>query len=181
MPPGYRFDWDANAIAAAVLSKSTWAVLALTLQIEVFVQVHYRESIDPDGSLSALFKDIFLYHWKEESQHVILDSLELRRVDAALTAEARDTAVNELLDLVAAVDGILQSQAKADGDYFAATCRRMLRADQIADVERLLRKAYRWQYIQSGMRHSSFKQVIDSLTTPDQQARIAAVLDRLRD
>src|SRR5580765_2704427 len=66
LPDGYRFDVDANAVAHAVLGKSTWAVLALTLDIELFTQLHYVESIRPDAELSGLFKDVFLYHWKEE-------------------------------------------------------------------------------------------------------------------
>jgi hypothetical protein len=70
-----------------VLGKSTWAVLALTLDIELFTQAHYRQSIDPDAELSELFKDVFLYHWKEECQHALLDELEFRRHDAALTAD----------------------------------------------------------------------------------------------
>jgi hypothetical protein len=56
-----------------VLGKSSWAVLALTLLIELFTQSHYRESIREDADLSELFKDVFLFHWKEESQHAILD------------------------------------------------------------------------------------------------------------
>lgn len=47
-----RFDEDfkpqPNDVANAVLSKSTWAVLGLTLDIELFTQAHYRSSIDPD-------------------------------------------------------------------------------------------------------------------------------------
>jgi hypothetical protein len=84
------------------------------LDIELFTQLHYRQSIDPDTELSELFKDVFLYHWKEESQHAILDELEWMRHDAGLTAEQRDRAVDEFMELVAAVDGILQNQAKAD-------------------------------------------------------------------
>jgi DNA-binding Lrp family transcriptional regulator len=45
LPEGYRFDVDPNAVAHAVLGKSTWAVLALTLDIELFTQLHYRQSI----------------------------------------------------------------------------------------------------------------------------------------
>ena len=123
LPAGYRFDVDPNAVARAVLGKSTWAVLALTLDIELFTQLHYRQSIEPDAELSELFKDVFLYHWKEESQHAILDELEWVRHDAGLTAEQRDRAVDEFIELVAAVDGILQAQAKADAGYFAATLR----------------------------------------------------------
>jgi hypothetical protein len=123
LPAGYRFDADPNAVAHAVLGKSTWAVLALTLDIELFTQLHYRQSIEPDAEVSDLFKDVFLYHWKEESQHAILDELEWVRHDAGLTAEDRDWAVDEFIELVAAVDGILQAQAKADASYFVATCR----------------------------------------------------------
>src|SRR5262250_751866 len=48
LPDGYRFDVDPNGVAHAVLGKSTWAVLALTLDIELFTQLHYRESIEHD-------------------------------------------------------------------------------------------------------------------------------------
>ena len=120
LPAGYRFDFDADAVAHAVLGKSTWSVLALTLDIELFTQLHYRQSIDPDTELSELFKDVFLFHWKEESQHAILDELEWLRHDAGLTAEERDRAVDDFIDLVGAVDGILRGQAKAD----AGTSRR---------------------------------------------------------
>ena len=86
LPDGYRFDIDPNGVAHAVLGKSTWAVFALTLDIELFTQLHYRQSIDPDAELSELFKDVFLFHWREESQHAILDELEWMRHDAGLTA-----------------------------------------------------------------------------------------------
>jgi hypothetical protein len=118
LPAGYRFDVDHNAVAHAVLGKSTWAVLALTLDIELFTQLHYRQSIDADPELSEVFKDVFLFHWREESQHAILDELEWVRHDAGLKAEERDSAVGEFIELVAALDGILQAQAKADGSYF---------------------------------------------------------------
>ena len=50
LPGGYRFDFDPDMVARAVLGKSTWAVLALTLDIELFTQAHYRQSIDPTPS-----------------------------------------------------------------------------------------------------------------------------------
>ena len=76
---------DPNDVAQAVLGKSTWAVLALTCHIEVFTQVHYTKSIEPAENLSPLWKDVFLYHWKEECQHAILDELEWRREDERMT------------------------------------------------------------------------------------------------
>ncbi len=112
MPAGYHFMPQPNDVASVVLGKSTWAVLGLTLDIELFTQVHYRSSIDSDVELSPLWKDVFLFHWKEESQHAILDELEWKRENARLTPAERDEAVNDLIALVAAVDGILQAQAQ---------------------------------------------------------------------
>lgn len=40
MPPGYTFIPNPNEVAGAVLEKSTWAVLCLTLDIELFSQAH---------------------------------------------------------------------------------------------------------------------------------------------
>jgi hypothetical protein len=51
MPAGYACAAEPNAVAAAVLSKSTWAVLALTCHIELFTQAHYRASIAKDETL----------------------------------------------------------------------------------------------------------------------------------
>ncbi len=180
LPGGYHFGIDPNGVARAVLGKSTWAVLGLTLDIELFTQLHYRQSIDPDAELSELFKDVFLYHWREESQHAILDELEWVRVDAALTAEQRDRAVDELVELVAAVDGILQIQAKADAMYFAATCGRAVRGAEAQTIEAGFLEAYRWQYIHSGIQHPQFGKVLSSLITEKQGQRIQAALATLQ-
>jgi hypothetical protein len=180
LPDGYHFDIDPSGVAHAVLGKSTWAVLALTLDIELFTQLHYRQSIDPDTELSELFKDVFLYHWKEESQHAILDELEWVRHDAGLTAEERDRAVDEFIELVAAVDGILQAQAKADAGYFAAKCGRAVDEAESRAIEAAFLKAYRWQYIHSGAQHPHFGKVLSSLITESQGQRIQAALATLR-
>lgn len=179
LPVGYRFDIDPNDVAHAVLGKSTWAVLALTLDIELFTQLHYRQSIDPDNQLSELFKDVFLYHWREESQHAILDELEWVRHDAELSAEQRDRAVGEFIELVAAVDDILQAQAKSDGCYFTATCGRAVNSTEARAIEAAFLKAYRWQYIHSGAAHPQFGKVLGSLITEQQGQRIQAALATL--
>jgi hypothetical protein len=179
LPDGYRFDADPNVVARAVLAKGNWAVLTLTLHIELFTQLHYRRSIDPDSELSGLFKDVFLYHWKEECQHAILDELELVRHDATLSAEERDRGVDEFIALVAAVDGILRAQATADASYFAANCRRAVDVDEVQTIEAAFLAAYRWQYIHSGSRHPRFGKVLSGLINESQGQRIQAALATL--
>ena len=179
MPPGYRFDVDPDAVARAVLGKSTWAVLVLTLHIELFVQNHYRQSIEPDAELSALFKDVFLFHWKDECQHVLLDELELKRLDATLSPQERDRAVTDFIELVAAVDGILQLQAKADTHYFMGACGRTAGSDEADALVGLFLKAYRWQYIFSGATHPRFQKSLRAMISEPQFARIEASLAAL--
>jgi len=179
MPPGYRFTPQPNDVAAVVLGKSTWAVLALTSHIELFTQMHYRQSIEPDENLSPLFKDVFLFHWKEESQHAILDELEWIRADRKLSAAARDKAVDEFIELVFAVDGILQQQARDDSQYFTATCNRQLTVEERDKLESGLLRAYRQQYILSGAQHPHFIKVLTSLITDAQTERIQSALSTL--
>jgi hypothetical protein len=176
LPEGYSRVADPNEVARVVLSKHTWAVLALTCHIELFVQSHYEQSIDPDDSLSPLFKDIFRFHWRDECQHVVLDELEWRRVNARLTPAEHDAAVNDLIDLVAAVDGIVCAQAAVDCAYFLKLCERDLSAAEQAAVKELLVKAYRWQYIVSGVEHRHFGRLLTELTTPAQMSRVQSAL-----
>ena len=179
MPAGYRFVPRPNDVAWLVLGKSTWAVLALTCMIELLTQAHYRESIAWDGNLSPLYKDVFLFHWKEESQHAILDELEWRREDAKLTAAERDAAVDDLAGLVGAFDGVLQLQAHADASYFLGLCRSPLSAEGVARVRDTVLRAYRYQYVLSGAADERFSRILGGMITEAQGARIAAALEPL--
>jgi hypothetical protein len=176
MPAGYAFLPQPNDVANAVLSKSTWAVLGLTCHIELFTQAHYRQSIEPDADLSELWKDVFLFHWKEESQHAILDELEWRRENAKLTPDERDQAVTDLIELVAAVDGILQLQAKADVDYFLRVCGRTFHEVRVQQLQHAMLSAYRWQYIVSGVQDERFQKILGDMITDGQGVRIGHAL-----
>jgi hypothetical protein len=146
MAPGYAFDAQGNDVARFVLGKSTWSVLALTCHIEIFTQVHYRQSVDPDEALSPLFKDVLFFHWREESQHAILDELEWR------------------------------GQASADARYFASISQRRMTAEEQAKTASLLLSAYRWQYIVSGAQEPRFADILAELVTPAQLQRVGAAL-----
>jgi hypothetical protein len=180
MPAGYRFTASPNDVAAFVLGKCTWAVLALTCHIELFSQAHYRASIDSARNLSPLFKDVFLFHWREESQHAIIDELEWVREDAKLqSGTQRDAAVDDLIALVGGVDGILQGQAAADAAYFLGAsnmCQDGARAEQVRET---LLKAYRWQYIVSGTLEPRFQKLLGQLVSDAQMSRIQAALGPL--
>lgn len=176
MPPGYRFMPDADEVARTVLAKSTWAVLGLTCHIEIFTQVHYKQSIDNDPQLSPLWKDVFLYHWKEESQHAILDEIEWMDEDSRLSDAERDAAVDDLIVLVGAVDGILQMQAGADAEYFLQMCRQRYNGDEAAAIRKTFLDAYRWQYIVSGVGEQRFQRDLFGKINDTQKERILSAL-----
>ena len=179
MPDGYRFLPQPDEVASVVLTKCTWSVLALTCLIELFTQAHYLESIKPDDQLSDLYKDVFLFHWKEESQHAILDELEWQREDASLSEIEREQAVDDLIALVAAVDGILQVQSNADCDYFMTHCSTQVNHEQESGLRSVLLGAYRWQYIFSGVEIQRFRELLSSLVTSRQMERIGSALATL--
>ena len=176
MPGGYRQVADPNDVARAVLASSTWAVLALTCNIELFTQAHYQQSIEPDTNLSPVWKDVFKYHWMEEVQHAMLDELEWVREHHRLTERQRDQAVDDLIGLVGAVDGILQAQSAADAAYFTQLAGRSFTAEEQEAIRAGVLRAYRWQYIVSGVQHPHFGKLLTSMTTEAQMARIQAAL-----
>jgi len=179
MPKGYKFLSDPDAVAAAVLKNSTWAVLALILEIELFTQEHYKQSIEPEENLSDLYKDIFLFHWKEETTHAMMDELEWPREDSKLSTEERDRAIDELIAIVGDVDGILQNQSAADVDYFTKVCDRSFSDDKVQRIKDGVLRAYRWQYIFSGVEHTRFQKLYNDLTTEDQRQRVNKALASL--
>jgi hypothetical protein len=176
MPAGYRFVPQPNDVAQAVLAASTWAVLALVCDIELFSQAHYRSSIDTQTQIDPLWKDVFLFHWKEESQHAILDEMEWLREDEKLDAAQRDRAVDELIGLVGAVDGIVQMQAQADAEYFTQAAGRAFDGAQAQAIGQAMLEAYRWQYIVSGVQDPRFLELLGSMIDAEHGARINAAL-----
>ena len=176
LPAGYRQVADPNDVARAVLAASTWSVLALTCHIELFVQAHYAQSIAPREELCPLFKDVFKFHWKDESRHVVLDELEWEAEHAKLSPADRDQAVTDLIALVAAVDAILQAQSASDADYFIRIASRSFSVDETAQINTCVLSAYRWQYIISGVQHPHFGQLLTRMTTPAQMSRIQTAL-----
>jgi hypothetical protein len=176
MPAGYRFLPQPDDVAQAVLAASSWAVLALTCDIELFSQAHYRSSIEAETQIDPLWKDVFLFHWREESQHAIVDEMEWLHEDQRLDALQRDEAVDQLIGLVGAVDGIVQMQAQADAQYFVDVAGRAFDTAQREAIHATTLRAYRWQYIASGVQDPRFVGLLGSMIDAKQGERIQAAL-----
>jgi P-aminobenzoate N-oxygenase AurF len=179
LPPGHRMTMDPDSAAGSVLRRSSWAVLGLTCFVEILTQAHYVQSIRDDDELSPLFKDVFYFHWVEEVQHATLDEMEWQRVHDAMTPQAIDAAVTDLIELMHLLDSILQAQASADGDYFSSCTGVYLDREQSNAVKSCLLKAYRLQFIVSGARIERFQRALSSKVTCGQLQRVEAAFAQL--
>ena len=152
-------------MAKIVLSKSPLAVLYLTTVIEWFTQLHYLEHVRDHSGLDELFRDLLKFHWLEEAQHAKLDTLLIDEIAETATLEERETAVDELLDLGQAIDGLLLQQIKLNIETLQnVTGRRFTEAEK-EEITTKTQRAWRWTFLVSGLEHPNFVKLVNELTT----------------
>jgi hypothetical protein len=166
----------AGDVARAVLAKNTGAVLLLIAAIEWLTQHHYLTCFSDDEAVDPFTLHIFRSHWLEESQHARLDHLETLRAFAAMAEAETDAAVDDLIELVGTVDGLIQTQAGLDVDNLERYLGRTLGATQRRQVQAAVLAAKRYTFIESGVTHPNFQELFARVTTPAQQARVQAAL-----
>jgi len=159
-------------VAHVVLSRNKGAVLLLTSAIEWFTQHHYVSSMSHSDELDPLTREIFRCHWMEEAQHARLDHLETLRLFKDMTEAERQEAVEDLIWLVAAVDGLLEQQAVLDVANLSKYLDRVFTAEERNEVLAGILKAKRHCFIESGVTHPNFLELFLSVTTSAQQAKV---------
>ena len=155
------------------------AVLLLTAAIEWFTQLHYLSCFDPDESLDPFTRHIFKSHWLEESQHARMDHLETLRAFRSMSEAEKDQAIDDLIELVGAVDGLLQTQARLDVDNLQACLWRRLTIAERQEIEAAVLAAKRYTFIESGVTHPNFVELFGMVTTPAQQLKVQQALGAL--
>jgi len=161
-------------VAKVVLGKSRLCSLLLTSMIEWFTQLHYVEHVRSDEQLDGLFRDLIKYHWIDEATHAKLDSLLINEICGPLSLAQREHAVEELLEFGGAVDGLLSQQADLDIESLQQATRRTLTEPDRAEIRTNIRRAYRWTFLVSGLRHPTFVKIVGELTEQGQRRLEAA-------
>ena len=147
-------------VAEVVLSKSPLAALLLTSMIEWYTQLHYLEHVRDARNLDPLFHDILKYHWIDEAQHAKADSLLIAEVLSGMDPRERERAVDELLELGAAVDGLLANQVELDIAALEAATGRNFAEDEKAEIRVAQQRTYRWTFLVSGLEHPQFVELV---------------------
>jgi hypothetical protein len=167
---------NAGDVAQAVLGKHTGAVLLLTSAIEWFTQLHYLTCFSDDESLDPFTRHIFRSHWLEESQHARIDHLETLRAFQHMTEAEKDRAVDDLIELVGAVDGLIQTQSQFDVQNLQRCLWRQLSEAERREIYAAVLAAKRYAFIESGVTHPNFQELFGLVTTPSQQLRVQQAL-----
>ncbi len=157
----------AAAVAGVVLEKSELCVLLLTTMLELMTQHHYTDifsSSEERESLDPTFVQIFKSHWIEESQHVRLDFLEIERVAPTVGQDQREAAIDQLLEIGGAFDGLLAAQVDLDLASLERLAGRTLPDPVKTGVRASQHRAYRYTFLVSALRNPKFRELVASLT-----------------
>ena len=154
-----------EGVAIAVRSKSKLAVMVLTAIIEWFTQLHYIEHVRDDSDLDGLFRDLLRFHWIEEAQHAKLDTLLIGEVAEDLTLEERETAIDEVLELGGAIDGLLAQQIGLNIEALEKATGRTFTPAEKEEITTNTQRAWRWTFLVSGLEHPNIVKAIGELTT----------------
>jgi hypothetical protein len=152
-------------VAGVVLGTSPLTALLLTSMIEWFTQLHYVEHVRDSAELDELFRDILRFHWIDESRHARLDSLLIDEVARDLAPEECEAAVDGLLELGSAVDGLLAQQVELDIDALQIATGRTFSEPEREEIRTHQQRAYRWTFLVSGLEHPNFVHIVEQLTT----------------
>jgi hypothetical protein len=151
-------------VARVVLDTSPLTALLLTSMIEWFTQLHYVEHVRDHAELDELFRDILRFHWIDESRHARMDSLLIDEVAAGLTPDQREGAIDQLLELGGAVDGLLGQQIELDIDALQQATGRAFTEVEREEIRTHQRHAYRWTFLVSGLQHPNFVRIVEQVT-----------------
>jgi hypothetical protein len=165
-------------VAAVVRSKSKLAVLLLIDIIEWFVQVHYTEHILDKTDLDGLFRDLLKYHWLDEAQHAKIDTMLIAEMVEDMPLAECEAAIDEVLELGGAIDGLLQQQIGMNVDSLEVAAGRVLTQPEREDISAKTLRAWRWTFLVSGLEHPNVVRLVEEITH-DGPAKLRSVAQAL--
>jgi len=103
------------------------------------------------------------------------------RAFAAMNEAQKDQAVDDLIGLVAAVDGLLKKQSEFDVANLSKYTGRSFTNDESSEIYKAIFRAKRYCFIESGVTHPNFLDLFVAVTTPKQQEKVQTGLQSLLD
>ena len=165
-------------VAAVVRSKSKLGVLLLIDIIEWFVQVHYTEHVLDKTELDGLFRDLLKHHWLDEAQHAKIDTMLIAETVEGMPMADREAAIDEVIELGGAIDGLLQQQIAMNIDALETVTGRAFSQAERDEITAETLKAWRYTFLVSGLEHPNVVKLVEEMTV-EGPAKIRAVAEAL--
>ncbi len=167
-----------EAVAGVVRSKSKLAVLLLIDMIEWFVQTHYTEHVRATEDLDELFRDMLRHHWMDEAQHAKIDTMLIAEMVTDMPLAEREAAIDEVIELGGAIDGLLQQQIGMNIDALEQATSRNFTTAQRDEITAATLKAWRYTFLVSGLEHPNVVKLVSEITEagPDKIQAVAQAL-----
>ena len=108
-----------------------------------------------------------------------MDYLETARAFEKMTAAETDIAIDDLIDLVGALDGLLQQQTGHDLENLERYLDRSFSEAEREEISKNILRAKRYTFIESGVTHPNFLESFGEVTTRPQQENVQAALGPL--
>ena len=164
-----------EAIAQAILAKHPLAIALVILQIEWMTQRHYLDSVANNQRLDPQFKSLLKHHWMEEAQHAKLDTLMVRAIGDACTAQERANAIDGYLEIGGMLDAGLMQQVQFDFESLKRATGRVFTPEETDRFFAVQRQATRWTFLGTGMSHRNFLATVE-LLQPGSRARLNEIV-----
>jgi hypothetical protein len=164
----------AEAVAKVVLAHDPMSVALTILMIEWMTQIHYVGSVRGDGGLEPLFVSLLRCHWMEEAQHAKLDTLMVEDLAKGMSQQQFKEAVDGFLEIGMFLDTNLKQQAIFNLEALERKTKRRLPEKERNELLEQQRRALRFTYLGSGLRHDKFRATIGAIS-PAQLLRIDSI------
>lgn len=163
-----------EAVAKVVLGHQPLSVALAILMIEWMTQSHYLDSVRGNAKLEPQFANLLRCHWMEEAQHAKLDTLMVEALAEGMSQQQFKQAVDGLFEIVEFLDTGLKQQARFNLDALERKMKRKLQEKERNELLEQQRRALRWTYLGSGMRHDKFRATLGAIS-PAQLLRIDTI------
>jgi hypothetical protein len=128
--------------------------------------------------LDGLFRDLLKYHWMDEAQHAKLDTMLIAEMVEDMSMVEREAAIDEVLELGGAIDGLLQQQIGLNIDALQAATGRVFTEAEREEIAAKTLRAWRWTFLVSGLEHPKVVKLVEEITDQG-PAKIRSVAEAL--
>ena len=168
---------ETRRVTDVVLAKHPAAVLLLTSCLHAAAEHHGRIHVEDDASLDPLARRMLASYWSDAARPARRVRLETIRAFEALPLVGRDDAIDGFVELVMGIEALLSVQARYDVDNLQRYLRRPLDRTEQAEVAEAVTNAKRLVLIDSGLAHSTFRELFSLVATRAQRQRVEDALD----